>query len=157
MTGNLFKRTTFVVPDAEEAAQFYTNVFGWTVYYDNELPVDARFPPAAPDGAMARLIILDTAGQDLGRLGLLQYLEPPFDTAFETNRTKVRMGDTILVIACDDVEGVYERAKKTTANIVSPPTDWEVPAADGKGVINLRIMSMFDPWGRYMEITRMGG
>jgi len=156
MAGNIFKRTTFVVPDAGAAADFYTGVFGWTVYYDNELPVDARFPPAAPDGAMARLIILDSAGSDLGRLGLLQYLEPPFDTAYETNRSKVRMGDTILVIAVEDVEDVYERAKKTKARIVSPPTDWDVPSADGKGVIHLRIMSLFDPWGRYMEITRMG-
>ena len=156
MTGNLFKRTTFVVPDAQAAAKFYTDVFAWTVYYDNELPVDARFPPAAPDGAPARLIILDSAGSDLGRLGLLQFLAPPFDTAFETNRSKVRMGDTILVIDCEDVDGVYERAKRTTANIVSPPTNWDVPTPDGKGVIHLRIMSLFDPWGRYMEITRMG-
>ncbi len=157
MAGNLFKRTTFIVPDAEAAAAFYTSVFGWSVYYDNELPVDHRFPPAAPDGAMARLIILDTAGGDLGRFGLLQYLDPPFDTVIETNRSKVRMGEPIMVIDCQDVDRVYQRAESNGANVVSPPTDWEVPSADGKGTIKLRIMSMFDPWGHYMEIARMGG
>ncbi len=154
MAHGILKRTTFLVPDAEATSTFYENVFGWTRWYDNRLPVDYRFPPAAPDGAEAHLIILKVEDPTIGMMGIMQYIDPPYDTAVPTNRSKVSMGETILVISSDDVEGVHERAKAAGANIVSPPTDWEVPSHDGQGVIKLRILSMFDIDGRYMEVTR---
>ena len=150
---DLFRRTTFIVPDAAAAARFYVDVFGWTPWYDNVLAVDRRFPPAAPDGARAHLIILKVEDERIGMLGLLQYLEAPFDTAVPVNRSKVRMGEPILVIETRDIDGVHERARAAGANIVTPPVDWTVPSNDGQGVIHLRTMSLFDPNGIYMEVN----
>ncbi|MCS6948356.1 MAG: VOC family protein [Steroidobacteraceae bacterium] len=157
MVENLLRRTTFIVPDARAAAQFYCDVFGWKKWYDNELSVDARFPPAAPDGARAHLVILQVEDPKIGMLGLMQYLDPPFDTAVPTRRTKVRMGEPILVIETRDIDGVYRRALAAGANVVTPPVDWQVPSHDGKGVIHLRSMSMFDPNGIYMEVNVLRG
>jgi catechol 2,3-dioxygenase-like lactoylglutathione lyase family enzyme len=136
MADNLFRRTTFLVPDARAAAQFYIDVFGWKKWYDNELSVDWRFPPAAPDGARAHLVLLQVEDPKVGMLGLLQYLEPPFDTAVPTKRSKVRMGEAILVIETREIDAVHQRALK-----------------DGKGWIQLRSMSLFDPNGIYMEVN----
>ncbi len=155
MATNLLRRTTFVVPDAEAAATFYVDVFGWKRWYDNVLPVDHRFPPAAPDGAKAHLVLVQVEDPRIGMLGFMSYLEPPFDTAVPVKRSKVRMGESILVIETTNVEieHIHARAKAAGANIVSPPTDWTVPSNDGKGTIRLRTMSMFDPNGIYSEIN----
>ncbi len=154
MDADVLKRTTFIVADAASSASFYQDVFGWTVWYDNLLQADPRFPPSgAPDMAEVRLIILEAADPRIGKLGLLQYLDPPFDTGTIQGRTKIRMGEPILVIETENVDGVYERALAAGASVVTEPVDWEVPAPDGKSVINLRTISLFDPNGIYMEVS----
>jgi catechol 2,3-dioxygenase-like lactoylglutathione lyase family enzyme len=149
----ILRRTTFVVPDADTAARFYQKVFGWTRWYDNELAVDRRFPPAGPDRARAHLVIMKVEDDRIGMIGFLQYLEPPFDTAVPVGRSKVRMGEPILVIETTDIEGVHRRAVEAGANVVTAPVDWTVPSNDGKGIIRLRSMSLFDPNGVYMEVN----
>ena len=63
------------------------------------------------------------------------------------------MGEPILVIETDDVDGVYERALAAGANVVTAPVDWQVPSPDGTAHINLRTISLFDPNGIYMEVS----
>ncbi len=151
---NILKRTTFVVADAEKSAKFYADVFGWTVWYDNVLQADRRFPPSgAPDNADVRLIILQAEDAKIGKLGLLEYVDPPFDTGITVNRTKIRCGEPILVIETDDVNGVYERAQAAGATVITSPVDWTVPAPDGASSIHLRSVSLFDPNGIYMEVS----
>ncbi|MEN0051261.1 MAG: VOC family protein [Bacteroidota bacterium] len=150
----ILKRTTFIVANAEKAAAFYQAVFGWTIWYDNVLKADYRFPPSgAADQSEVRLIILQAKDPKLGKLGLLEYLNPPFDTGHLTERTKVRVGEPILVIESEDIEGVYERAMVNGANVITPPVDWYVPTPDGKSSIHLRTVSLFDPFGIYMEVS----
>ncbi len=158
MTIDILKRTTFIVRDAEKAAAFYREVFGWSVWYDNIVAADHRFPPSgAPDKADVRLVILEAADPRIGKLGLLEYLDPPFDTGVRSSRDKVRMGEPILVIETDDVDGVYERAVAAGADVVTTPVDWEVPTPDGQSTIHLRTVSMFDPNGIYMEVSAHPG
>lgn len=154
MPHDILKRTTFIVADAEASARFYKDVFGWSVWYDNILAADHRFPPSgAENNAEVRLIILQAEDPRIGKLGLLEYLDPPFDVGTASNRSKVRMGEPILVIETEDVDGVYDRAALTDATIVTPPVDWEVPSPDGRSTIKLRTISLFDPNGVYMEIS----
>ncbi|MEO0996114.1 MAG: VOC family protein [Pseudomonadota bacterium] len=154
MSADILKRTTFIVADAEAAAAFYRDVFGWTVWYDNIVAADVRFPPSgAPDLAEVRLIILEALDPKVGKLGLLQYLRPPFDTGVATRRTKVRMGEPILVIETGDIDAVHERAVAAGATVVTAPVDWQVPSPDGGSTIHLRTISLFDPNGIYMEIS----
>jgi len=150
----IFKRTTFIVNDARQSAAFYTSVFGWKVWYDNVLEADYRFPPSgAEDKAKVHLIILQAQDPKLGKLGLLQYLEPPFDTTIKQNRTSVGIGETILVIESKDIEGVHQRAMDAGTNIVSAPVDWHVPGPSEGSSIHLRTVSFFDPNGIYMEVS----
>jgi len=150
----ILKRTTFIVADAEVAAKFYMEVFGWKVWYDNVLPCDERFPPSgAPHNAEVRLIILEALDAKLGKLGLLQFLDAPFDTGTLAKRTKVRIGEPILVVESSDIHGVYERAVAHGASVITKPVDWHVPTPDGASTIHLRTVSMFDPNGIYLEVS----
>ncbi len=154
MVEGILKRTTFIVNDAVASAAFYQQVFGWSVWYDNIVRADHRFPPsAAPDKAEVRLIILEALDPKVGKLGLLQYLEPPFDSGVIQERTKVRMGEPILVIETGDIEGVYQRALQAGGKVVTSPVDWEVPSPDGSSTIHLRSVSLFDPNGIYIEVS----
>ena len=154
MNVGILKRTTFIVADAKASARFFMDVFGWTVWYDNMVRADRRFPPSgAADMAEVHLIILEARDPKVGKLGLLQYRDPPFDVGTMRGRTKVRMGEPILVVETEDVDGVHERALAAGASVVTEPVDWQVPSPDGKSSINLRTISLFDPNGIYMEIS----
>ena len=138
----------------KQAATFFEQVFGWSIWYDNTLAVDERFPPSgAPDQAKAHLVILDTAENTLGKLGLLQYLEAPFDTGQLQKRTKVRSGEPILVVNTPDVDSIHDKAVTAGANVITPPVNWTVPAPNGTDSITLRSVSLFTPDGIYMEIS----
>lgn len=146
------KRTTFLVQDAEAAARFYRKVFGMATWYDNELEVDGRFPPCAPDGAAARLVIVKANDPKIGMLGFLSYARhQPDRKADFINREKLRLGDTVLVFEVDDLHETHRRAAEAGARIVTPPARWTVPGPDG-GALELFSMSMFDLQGIYMEV-----
>ena len=146
------KRTTFVVQDAEAAARFYCEVFGMTTWYDNELDVDGRFPPCAPDGATARLVIVKANDPKIGMLGFLSYVQhQPDHQADFVSREKLRLGDTVLVFEVENLNETYRRAADSGARIVTKPARWSVPGPDG-GTLELYSMSMFDSQGIYMEV-----
>lgn len=149
---SVLKRTTFLVADIGKAATFYERVFGWQRWYDNCLPIRAGFPPAAPDGALAKLVILRARDPAIGMLAFMQYVEAPFDTGTPAGRTQVRNGEAVLVVETDEIEAVHDRARAAGANVIAAPTDWEVPAPGGAGQIRLRTMTCFDPNGIFLEI-----
>jgi catechol 2,3-dioxygenase-like lactoylglutathione lyase family enzyme len=149
---DLLRRTTFVVDSAAETASFYQSVFGFSEFYNNTLPVDARFPPTGlPDGAKAHLIILKVEDPLIGMIGFLEYVEPRLPAKPPRTDGQVRVGEPILVIECKDMQATYARAQKAGARIVSPPADWEVPHYDGVRKIQLTTMCLFDPNGVYIE------
>ena len=154
----VLKRTTYIVADAQKSAEFYQKVFGWKIWYDNVLMADPRFPPSGEkEPAQVRLIILEALDSKLGKLGLLQYIDPIVDTGILQNRTKVRMGEPIMVIESKDIYGVHERAVAAGASVITPPVDWHVPTPDGNSTIHLRTVSLFDPNGIYMEVSEHPG
>lgn len=151
---NPLKRTTFITRDADAAARFYEDVFGWTRWYDQVLTADRRFPPTGSDrDAPVRLVILEASDPLVGKLGFLEYLDAPWAFDEPAPRTEVRPGEPILVVATKDVDGVHERAVAAGATVVTPPVDWTVPKPGGDGEIRLRSVSLFDPEGIYLEVS----
>ena len=146
-------RTTFIVADIEAAVTFYTEVFGWRVIYDTVLNVDARYPPAAPEGARSQLTILQAEDPDIGGIGFMRYLDDPIPEGPSKHRKRLSQGEAILVIRSANPDAIHERIKKTDAVIVSPPCDWKVPGPEPGQVIRLRTMSLFDPNGIYLEVN----
>ena len=149
----IIRRTSFVVENADAIAQFYQDVFGWTRFYDNETPVDKRFPPCAPDAALAHLIILKADDPYIGMLGFMEYVGVTPETATDKNKKKLGIGDPILVLEVKDIDAVYERAKSSAARLVSEPIKWTVKDYSGEGLIHLCTFSFFDPNGIYVEVN----
>jgi catechol 2,3-dioxygenase-like lactoylglutathione lyase family enzyme len=153
MTPALLKRTTFIAADAQRQADFYAGVFGFLRWYDHELNVDHRYPPTgAPEGARARLVILQAQDPQVGMIGFLQYLDVTLPDAPRA-AGQLRIGDPVLVLNVADVVEVHRRAVAAGATICSPPTTWEVPRRDGPGVTRLNMLSLFDPEGHYCEVS----
>jgi len=150
----ILKRTTYVVKDAANSAKFYEYVFGWTIWYDNKLMADPRFPPFGSDEeAEVHLVILQAKDPKLGKLGLLEFIGSGRDSKVEERKTRVNIGDPILVIESEDIEGVYERAVEKGANVITKPVDWYVPGPKPDTKIHLRTVCLFDPNGIYMEVS----
>lgn len=149
----IIRRTSFVVADAEAIAKFYQHVFGWERFYDNDTPVDARFPPCAPDTALAKLIILKAKDPDIGMVGFMEYLDFEPELSTDKDKTALGIGDPILVIEAADIEAVYERVKSTNARLVTEPIKWTVKDYAGTGLIHLCTFSFFDPIGTYVEVN----
>jgi len=149
----ILRRTSFVTDDADKIARFYEDAFGWSRFYDNETPVDARFPPCAPDAALARLIILKAKHPDIGMVGFMEYIGFEPDVSTDKDKKKLGIGDPILVIESYDIDATYERIQKSDAHLVSEPINWTVKNYAGDGLIYLRTFSFFDPIGTYVEVN----
>lgn len=149
----IIRRTSFVVADAEKIAKFYQHVFGWERFYDNDTPVDARFPPCAPEAALAKLIILKAKDPDIGMLGFMEYLGFEPEISANKDKTKLGIGDPILVIEAADIDAVYAKVQTTDARLVTEPIKWTVKDYAGTGLIHLCTFSFFDPIGTYVEVN----
>lgn len=149
----IIRRTSFIVADADAAASFYQAIFGWTRFYDNETAVDRRFPPSAPGVTPAQIILLKADDPYIGMLGFMEYLDHTPAPSVDKDRTKLGMGDALLVIETNDMEGTYKRAGEAGARLVSEPIDWTVTDYSGEGVIKLATFSFFDPNGLYVEVN----
>jgi len=153
----IIRRTSFVVADAESIANFYQHVFGWKRFYDNDTPVDARFPPCAPDAALAKIIILKAKDPDIGMIGFMEYQDFKPEASTNKDKTSLGIGDPILVIEAADIDAVYAKVKTTDARLVTKPIKWTVKDYAGTGLIHLCTFSFFDPLGTYVEVnTRLG-
>lgn len=150
---SILKRTTFIVSDAEKAANFYEEVFGWTRWYDNRVEVHANLVPATPANALAHLVIMRARDPAIGMLAFMQYVNASFEAAVPIQRNRLRSGAAILVIETTEIEAVHERAQRAGASIVAAPTHWEVPAPRAGERIQLCTMSCFDPNGIFLEIN----
>ena len=150
----ILKRTTYVVENAASSAKFYEYVFGWTVWYDNKLMADPRFPPfGISEESEVYLIILQAKDPKLGKLGLLEFIGHRKEETTKEKKRRVHVGDPILVIESEDIEGVYNRATEMGANVITKPVDWYVPGPKPDSKIHLRTVCLFDPNGIYMEVS----
>lgn len=150
----ILKRTTYVVENAATSAKFYEYVFGWTIWYDNKLMADPRFPPFGLEKeSEVHLVILQAKDPKLGKLGLLEFIGATPTESFTEKKNRVHIGDPILVIESEDIEGVYERAVEMGANVITKPVDWYVPGPKPDTKIHLRTVCLFDSNGIYMEVS----
>ena len=108
------KRTTFMVRDAEKAAQWYETVFGMTRWMDTPFTLSGNQLAAGQKGDKTRLVILKCKHDLIGMIGLLEWLDPKQD-APTTLPTKINFGAPIFVVASEDAAGAVERARAQTA------------------------------------------
>jgi len=151
LPGALIRRTTLVVRDAAVSRDFYTAVLGLQVWYDRPFTLgDFGVPGNAGDAT--HLVILKAQDPVVGMLGLLQFVAPPKPTP-ERVRNTVGIGDVVIVVQCPDAEALHAALQARGAVVARPPSDFEVPGADGRA-IRMRGLSFFDPDGYFIEANQ---
>jgi catechol 2,3-dioxygenase-like lactoylglutathione lyase family enzyme len=149
---NILKRTTLIVRDAGRSLAFYRDVFGMTVWYDDEIVLGGVTLPVGSRGDRTRLVIMRAQDPVIGMIGLLQFTAPPLP-APTSERATLGIGDVVFVMQTDDVEAVHERLRAWGARIQAPPHDFEVRGADG-AQLRMTTLSCWDPDGYFFEINQ---
>ena len=151
MTDCIVKRTTLIVADADRSIAFYRDVLGLKEYYNQHMTVSGNIIPAGEPGAYVHLGILEGPDPEVGKLGVLQWKDPPL--APRRAATRLGIGDLSIVTETDDMEGLYQRLKASSdCRIHCPPQNWEVPRGDGTQR-PLQTLSFFDPDGFFWEVN----
>ena len=104
----LVKRTTLIVRSLDRSRDFYRDVLGLTVWYDDEIVLSGVGLAAGKAGDRTRLIILQAADPVVGMIGLLQFTEPALPAP--PRRDLLGIGDIVFVMQGDAVASVHQRA-----------------------------------------------
>jgi catechol 2,3-dioxygenase-like lactoylglutathione lyase family enzyme len=149
---NIVKRTTLIVHDAGRSLQFYRDVLGMSVWYDDEIVLSGRGLAAGGAGDRTRLVIMRGLDPVIGMIGLLQWVEPALPRP-AGERDRLGIGDVVFVTQSDDVHEVYRRLQAWGARIFAAPHEFRVRGADGQELVMTSI-SFWDPDGYFFEMNQ---
>jgi len=148
---NIVKRTTLIVRDAGRSLEFYRDVLGMTVWYDDEIILGGVTLPVGAKGDRTRLVIMRAEDPVIGMIGLLQFTAPPLPEPPE--RQTLGIGDIVFVMQTDDVAAVHGRLTQWGARVQAAPHAFEVRGADGS-LLRMTTLSFWDPDGYFFEINQ---
>ncbi|MFM7395674.1 MAG: VOC family protein [Gammaproteobacteria bacterium] len=144
----LVKRTTLIVRDLARSVEFYRDVLGMTVWYDDEIVLSGVGLAAGSKGDRTRLVIMKAEDPVIGMIGLLEFIGPRLPEP--SPRTRLGIGDIVFVMQGREVASVHERALAFGARIHAAPHRFEVRGADGKQV-GMTSLSLWDPDDFFIE------
>jgi catechol 2,3-dioxygenase-like lactoylglutathione lyase family enzyme len=147
----ILKRTTLIVRDAQRSLEFYRDVLGMAVWYDDELVLSGRGLAAGGAGDRTRLVIMRAADPVIGMLGLLQFTAPALPEP-GAERSRLGIGDVVFVVQTDDVQEVRRRLEAHDARVHAEPHGFEVRGADGTP-LRMTSLSFWDPDGYFFEVN----
>ena len=144
------KRTTIVVRDIAVSRAFYRDVLGFKIWYDREFVFSGKGFPGTKAGDKSHLVIMEARDPEIGKIGLLQYTDPPIPPA--PLPAMIGFGGVIFVGDVEDLDALYARLAAAGARIATPPHIFEVTGADGQ-LKRMNRICFFDPDGVLFEIS----
>jgi len=150
---DIVKRTTLIVRNAERAAAWYETVFGMTRWLDAPFTLSGELLPAGGKGDETRLIIMKAEHEEIGMIGLLEWIEPRIETPSEIP-TRVAFGQPIFVMSAADARATCERARAAGSRIHCEPREWSVTGAAGDRR-DLVSAGIFDLDGYFFEVNQL--
>ena len=150
--GDVLRRTTLMVRDAEVAAHWYERVFGMTRWMDTPFTLSGNQLAAGKKGDKTRLIILKCEHDSIGMIGLLQWTDPPTEMPAELP-VRIAFGAPIFVVQAQDCKATVARARSLGSRIHCDPHDWTVTGADGQAMAMIGA-SLFDLDGYFFEVNQ---
>jgi catechol 2,3-dioxygenase-like lactoylglutathione lyase family enzyme len=144
------RRTTIVVRDIDRSRRFYRDLLGFRVWFDREYRFSGGGFPNTRAGDLCHLLIMEARDPQIGKIGLLQYTDPPLPPA--PLPEMIGFGNVILVGEVDDLQGLYEKLLAAAVPVQTPPHLFEVVGADGRAKRMWRCC-FFDPDGVFFELS----
>ena len=147
----IIKRTTLKVRNMENSLIFYEKVLGMKKYYDDEITLTGELLPGGKAGDITRLVIMESLDPEIGKIGLLQWLNPsisPPPIKFDFD-----YGQPVFVAGVKDAEEIFKTAQLYNIKIRAPLSEAVYPAANG-GEVRVRSVGLFDPDGHFFECNQ---
>jgi len=148
----MVKRTTLIVRDMAVSARWYEQVLGMKRYYDDMYTLGGDALAAGREGDELHLVIMQGEHPEMGMIGLMQWVDPPLP-APATIPTAITYGNPTFVLATDDCEENWRRAKALGTRIHADPHDWSVTVPSGE-TLYFRGTSLFDPDGHFFQLNQ---
>jgi catechol 2,3-dioxygenase-like lactoylglutathione lyase family enzyme len=147
-------RSSLLVADADRSIAFY-GLLGFRVESDTgrqpRRPEGNPFPLNAPS-TWYRLVILASANAAGGRIGLVDFGEPP-PAPRRTPGRSVGRGDLVFVFDVPDAEAVHDALRRAGADVHETPQVYVSArkAADGRALRG-KVFHAWDPDGNLIEL-----
>jgi catechol 2,3-dioxygenase-like lactoylglutathione lyase family enzyme len=148
----LVKRTTLIVRDIAVSVRWYEQVLGMTRYYDDMYTLGGDALAAGKEGDELHLVIMQGEHPEMGMIGLMQWVNPPLPAPADIP-TAITYGNPTFVLATDDCEENWRRAKALGTRIHADPHDWNVRVPNGD-MLYFRGTSLFDPDGHFFQLNQ---
>ncbi len=148
---DIIKRTTLMVRDADRAARWYEDVFGMTRAMDTPFTLSGEQLAAGAKGDELRLVIMRAEHDQIGMIGLMEWVEPRQDAPAELP-TRIAFGQPVFVVAAEDCRATVERARAAGSRVHCEARAWSVT---GFGGVEQQMIgaSVFDLDGYFFEIN----
>ncbi len=148
----IVKRTTLFVRDMEASLTWYQNVLGMSVWFDKPFTLSGVGLAAGKAGDETRLVIVKCEHDEIGMIGLLQWLNP--DQPPPPPPEAVSYGMPTFVVSSDDAKANRDAAVALGTRVHAEPHDWSTEGADGR-IKHFIGVSLFDPDGHFFEINQI--
>ena len=147
-------RTALIVADAERSIAFY-GLLGFTVEADNasdRKPEANPFPLNAPS-TRYRLVILASRDKAGGRIGLVDFRDPPPAPTRSATAVRVGRGDMVFVFDVADADAVHATLRAADARILETPQTYVSKRRDANGrALQGKVFHAWDPDGNLIEL-----
>jgi len=147
----LVKRTTLIVRSIERSIEFYRDVLGMSIWYDDEITLSGVGLAAGTKGDRTRLVIMQGPDPLLGMIGLLEFVAPRM--VEPVRRERLGIGDIVFVMQGRDVHGVHSRARERGFKIHAAPHEFSVKGASGQK-LQMTSLSLWDPDDYFIEYNQ---
>lgn len=152
----MFRRTTLIVRDIDDALALYRDALGMEVIYDEEI---ARPHPFEEREQRLRLIFLKASHAHVGVIGLIDYEYGYPDHPAHTKpvrREGFTPGNAILLFNTDGLEEKWAAIENAPGvEIISKPKLTEYPGYGGKGKIRVLVSKFYDADGYILEVNQI--
>jgi catechol 2,3-dioxygenase-like lactoylglutathione lyase family enzyme len=151
---SVVRRTTLLVGDTAASVAFYEKI-GFKVWLRTGGDRDPERPTAFPvAGKPGRSSLTIMAGRDpwIAMIGLLQYDKPALKRSRDA-AAAYGIGDAVLMLETDDVDGVYKNLQDMGTPILQPPKEAKTQSAEA--IKTVKNMFFRDPDGWVIEMSQV--
>lgn len=152
----VFRRTTLIVRDIDDALALYRDALGMEVIYDEEI---ARPHPFEEREQRLRLIFLKASHAHVGVIGLIDYeYGYPEHPVHEkpVAREGFTPGNAVLIFNTTELESRWPDIESAPGvEIISAPKVTQYPGYGGEGTIEVLVSKFYDADGYLIELNQI--
>lgn len=148
------RRTTLVVRDVEASLSLYRDALGFEVVYDQELTSPGLDTRHGADGQnRSRLVLTQTNSDQMGMIGLWQFLDPSDKDTAPVEPADFTPGKIVLLFHTTELDARFAAAAAVPGvTVISEPRERRYPSPAGDIIVIVSMLT--DPDGYTIELNQ---